>query len=822
MKQKRLGAWLLAAMTTLAQAQDASDSTAAVAAAGDEALATIPVAAPADAEAAPPAADAGEPVQLEEVVVTAQKRRQSLQDVPISVTALDGNFIQNTGAADLSKVALYVPNARVDSHDPGSPQLFIRGFGTNAFNPSFESSVGFVQDEIYYGRPGYFTESMFDVDRVEVLRGPQGTLFGKNTIAGIYNVTTKGPTDSFQADGRYQYGENDSHRIEGGAGGMLTDWMGFRVAGIYRHDDGELYNTYLQRSEEALKQKAGRGKLRFYLGDSVTTDVLYQASNTKAPFWPYQIYKLDADTRNYLDNFDPKIEDDPKDFRTEFDTPGSIDKGSQTVAARTQWDIGDVGAVHNTQSILVLAGSKFHIDQLNELDVSPADISRLDSHEDHKQFSAELRFSGETDSLFGLGDKFEFVGGGFYYDSNYVLRASINAGADVASYLLTPDFCQLAGLCDGSMSGSGLPGLPGLGAITAPLIGSDYFLFNYEQDVKSLAGFGQATWTLSDHFAITSGVRVNQEKKDVSSAGSQHCPNRGDTACIMALLLGANDYNEPDLKRDESDVSPKVVLQYFSGGGINLYASYARGYKSGGFNSLSYTGENLDFKPEKDQTYELGAKTTFFDRTLRLNATVYRTEFKDLQVIALQGLVTNVGTADATSHGMEADFLWLTPWSPLRIMGSFGLIDAKYDSYPGAPAPVRNPDTGELQIGATQDLKGQRVAYAPKQTATLTPTLSFPLFAGLGGQLAGDLIYQGNQYTDVDLDENTYVPAYTLYNARLVIAPASEVWTLTLGGTNITDKRVLNQVQDAAFFPGTYYAQQAAGRQLFVAVGANF
>ena len=143
------------------------------------------------------------PRQLEEMVVTAQKTEQTLQEVPVSVTAIDGGFIQASGAADLADVSLYVPNVRVDADDLGSPQVFIRGFGTNAFNPSFESSVGFVQDEIYFGRPGYFTEAMFDVDSVEVLRGPQGTLFGKNTVAGVFNVISKGPVSGAGVDGRF-------------------------------------------------------------------------------------------------------------------------------------------------------------------------------------------------------------------------------------------------------------------------------------------------------------------------------------------------------------------------------------------------------------------------------------------------------------------------------------------------------------------------------------------------------------------------------------------------------------------------------------------
>jgi outer membrane receptor protein involved in Fe transport len=789
-----------------------------------ESLDTIPVDTSIEESATLTTDDA--PIELEEVVVTAQKRKQSLQDVPVSVTAMDGNFIQETGAADLADVSMYVPNVRVDADDLGSPQLFIRGFGTNAFNPSFESSVGFVQDEIYYGRPGYFTESMFDVDRVEVLRGPQGTLFGKNTIAGVFNVSTKNPTDILTADGRYEYGENDTHRIEGGIGGMLSDSIGARVSGMYRNEEGELYNTFLDRSEEKLQQRAARGKLRFLLSDTVTTDLLIQSSDTDAPFWPYQLYKLDTDTRDYLERFDPNVEDDPTDFRTEFDTRGYIDKGSTTLGLRTQWDIGDLGGLRNTQSVLVLAGSKFRIDQLNELDVSPADIARLDSHEDHKQLSAELRFSGDADSLFGLGEKVEFVSGLFWYDSNYKLRASIDAGADLGSYLLTTDFCQLAEICQGSGGGLNLPALPIIGDITSILIGEDDYAFDYEQDVTSIAGFGQMTWYLTEHWAITPGVRINYETKDVDSAGAGHCPNRGDVGCIMPVLLGANNYGEETqgLKRKESDISPKIILQYFSGSGINLFTSYTRGYKSGGYNALSYTGEDLEFKPEKAQTYEAGAKMTFFERTLRLNATVYRTRFEDLQVLALQGVVTNVSNAAvATSKGLEADFMWLSPWAPLRVMGSFGLLNARYDSYPEAPAPVRNPETGNLQIGATQDLAGERIAFAPEKTATITPSLTFPLESWqMAMQFAGDVIYQGDQYTDVDLDPNTYVPAYTLYNARFTLSDLAEAWTLTVGGTNLADKRVLNQVVDASFFPGTYFAQQAAGRLLFAAVGFHF
>jgi outer membrane receptor protein involved in Fe transport len=780
-----------------------------------EALATIPVpAAPEPPASAPAQADA--PRQLDEVVVTAQKTKQSARKVPISVTALGGEFIQQTGAADLADVSLYVPNVRVDADDLGSPQVFIRGFGTNAFNPSFESSVGFVQDEIYFGRPGYFTESMFDIERVEVLRGPQGTLFGKNTIAGVFNVTSKGPESGLGADGRYFYGEDNEQRFEGGAGGMITDWFGARVAGLYRTQDGELYNQFLDRDEEKMTQKAGRLKLRLFSGLHFDSELTAAISETEAAFWPFQLMKLDDDTRNYLRGFDPNIEDDPLDFRTSMDTPGFIEKGSETIGLKTQWAIGDLGPLYNFNTVLVLGWSKFRIDQLNELDVSPADIARLDNHEDHEQKSVELRFTGSADSLFGLGEGLDFVAGGFYFDSDYTLLAQVMAGRDLGSWLLTDDFAQLL-LEDGSAGTTGalgLPGLPILGAVTAPLTDGDLYRFDYVQNIESLALFGQATWYLTERWAVTPGVRLNKEKKTVDTRGASHCnlkDNLGIPLCVMEQILESQDYDYRGLTRDETDVSPKLALQYFAANDINYYASYTRGFKSGGFNSTSFTGTDLEFKPEKAQTYELGLKGRFFDRKLGFNLTLYKTDFKDLQVLAFNGVFFDVATADAKSQGLEADFTWITPYAPLRIAGSVGLIDAKYTHYPDAPAPISQG------IGSTQDLSGKRIAFAPRTTGTLTPSLTYP-FWGLLGMLAVDVIYQGDQYTDTDLDENTHVDAYTKLAARIILSNVTRTWSVSIGGSNLTDERVLNQVTDATFFPGAYFAQQASGRQLFAVV----
>jgi len=771
-----------------------------------------------------------EPAQFEEIVVTAQKVKQPLRRVPLSVTALGGDFIADTGAADLADVSLYVPNCRVDADDPGSPQVFIRGFGTNAFNPSFEASVALVQDELYFGRPGYFTEAMFDIDRVEVLRGPQGTLFGKNSVAGVFNVTSRSVDSDFALDARLFGGEFGEKRYEGGIGGMVTDWAGGRIAGMHREQDGELYNQFLNRPEESLEQTAGRVKAILYPGLGIKSELTAVAADLEAPFWPFQLMKLDTDTRDYLDGFDPAIEDDPKNFITSFNTPGFIQKGSDTIGLKTEWEAGDLGPLHAFTPVLVLGTSTYYVDQLNEIDVSPADIADFDNHEDHEQNSAELRFSGQLDSLFGLGTGLEFVMGGYFYESDYTLLVHVNAGDDLGSYMQTNDFAQLAGT-------PGAPGGLGTPLVPAPVpTDDDYYQFDFAQAVESQAFFGQVTWHLTDHWAVTPGLRYNRETKRADSAGLGHCQARdtsGDTStpCFMQELLEADNYDHRDLRKKETDLSPKVALQYF-GGAINYYASYARGYKSGGFNSIAFgrvcdnpndptdcrtiTREELEYEPENATTVEVGAKARTEAGRFALNVTYYRTDFDNLQVLAFNGFlfdVTNAGKAH--SNGWEADFQWQTPFEPLRIMGSVGLLDARYDEYPGAPAPIAQG------IGASQDLAGKRIAFAPERTATLTPTLTW-LLGDYVATLAADALYQGGQFTDTDLDPNTYQPSYLKYAARLIVAHGSGGWTASLGGTNLTDERVLNQVVDAPFFPGTYFAQQAGGRQLFATLTLKF
>ncbi len=784
-------------------------------AATPELLPTIPLA---TAPPAAPPADKHAPRQIEEIIVTAQKTAQSIQDVPLSITAVNGDFMNEVGAVTIADIAAYIPNLKFSSdNDPALTQISIRGFGTSPLNSGFESSVGYVQDEIFFGRAPYITDGMFDIDRVEVLRGPQGTLFGKNTTAGVFNVFTRQPTSEFSTDLQVSRSDPAETRIEVGVGGMFADWGGIRVAALdLDHDGGELRNTALDRTEDRAQQQAQRVKLLLIPAFGVEMEFTAQRSKTSASYWPVQLDNVQDSTLAFLRNYDPEVEGDGYNHQLSHSYPGYLDKESDTLGLVTRWETGTTGPFDDLNITLVLGDSDMSVDASPDLDMSPADIGRLRTAWQYDQQSAELRFDGLfDDGLFGLGDRVEFILGGFYMESGMQQAARVTAGPHLVAYATTGDVIrQIAG-------GSSTLPLPGLGAlgellsgIVAPVVGDDSFQVNYLTGTQTIALFAQASWYLNERWAITPGIRVNREKKQADMSGVASCNT--EPLCLMRIALNARPYDAPGLERKESDVSPKLSLQYFPNDELSTFVSYTRGYKSGGFNAASFDGRNLQFEPENVESWEAGFKTKLLDRTLSLNATVFYSYFDNLQTLSIDGAFINVANAaTAISQGIEVDMMWFTPLEFLAVMGSLGILDAHYDSYPNGQPTVNMPS------GSTQDLSGKELAFAPDLSASLTPTVTLPFFGQLL-QFAVDWLYMGDQYTDIDLDPNTFVAAHSTYSARIALSDPEGSWRLAIGGTNLGDDDYATQVVDTAFFPGAYGVTQQAGRRVFASFQFNF
>ncbi len=755
---------------------------------------------------------------IEEVIVTAQKRAQSSQDVPISISAFDGDFMKDVGATNLQDIAAYIPNLQFSSDtDPALAQINIRGFGTNPVNVAFETSVGFVQDELFFGRPGYFSEAIFDIGRVEVLRGPQGTLFGKNTVAGVFNVTSAEPGESFSGDIRVSRADPEEKRMEFGVGGPLSEKVGVRLSGLAYEKEGDLQNTKRNEKADRYEQLAGRMKLQFQPTENLSSELTVIKSDTDSGYWSFQLSKLDDGTRDFVDNYDPEVEDDPHNHQLSHNAAGFLDKGSNTVGLKVDWDLSQLLGLNDLVSTLVVGSSELYFRELIDLDASPADVAKLGVASDFEQDSLELRFTGSRDSgLWGLGSSVEYVVGGFYFESRFEQVVDIVAGEDFGAYLSTDDAAQLASGNNGTSTGVGsIPGLGGLiGAGVGAAIGDDRYRLEYLLDIEALAWFGQMTWYLNENWAITPGIRYNRERKRANAIGSGLCAGKsGGAPCIIETALSAQDYRVIGITREETDLSPKLSLQYFHGDDLTLFFTYARGFKSGGFNGASFSGDDLDFEPEEARTFEMGAKGVFLDQSLKLNLTLFHTEFDNLQVLAFNGAFFDVtNAASAVSEGIEMDFTWLTPLAFLTLSGSAGVLNAEYDEYANAPAPISQG------INTTQDVGGERVALAPEASASLSPVVNFPLTANLGLRASLDLLYQGEQFTDIDLDPETRIPAHTLVSARVSVGAQDQSWSLSLGGSNLTDKDVSNQVLDTVFFPGSYQATQKGGRKVFLAL----
>ena len=759
--------------------------------------------------------------QIEEIIVTAQKTEQSLSDVPVSVTSLQGKFLVENAVGTLTEASTYVPNVRVESTSPTSPQVFIRGFGTNTFNPSFEPSVGLVQDDIFYARGSYFTQSMFDLARIEVLRGPQGTLFGKNTIAGVFNIVTRGaPDEGTEVDLRYQRTEWNDDRIEGGIGARLNDDWGARVAILEERRHGRLYNTLVQRFEDEVNQSAQRLRLDYEGTSPLTMGLVVQNTATKVNFWPRQLFQIDPDTEAYLSGFDPQIEGNPLDFQTSFNIPGWMHIDSWTAGGNGSYDFGQVFGLDGLETTVVVASSFMGINQFQDLDTSPADLINLfGDKEDYDQHSFEWRFTGCGGAPFGWGSGSEFVAGVYGLEATYHIITGIEAGEDLASYALTDSGQRL--ISGGSSSGLPFGGAAGaLGPVLGPLIaagiGQDRYTFDYQQRNRTFAAFGQLTWNINTQWSITPGLRFNNEQKRITSIGVSSCPSKSATQdCLVQTIVSANDY-EVDIHRRESNISPKLSAMYHHHDDLRVFATWSRGFKSGGANAISFTGEDLEYEPEIATSTELGIKSHWFDRTLSINATAYRMDFDDLQVLAFNGVFFDVSNAGAAySTGLELDSQWLTPYEPLTLNTSLGYLEAKYKRYDNAPAPVSEG------LNERQDLAGKTLAFAPKWSATVSPMLEYSLF-GLDLNLGFNIRYQDDQFTDTDLDEYTRVKAHTIYSAHLRVSPYAGHWNLVIGAKNLTDKRVLNQSLDTALFPGVYLVNQQPGRTLYAGIGLDF
>lgn len=735
---------------------------------------------------------------LEEVIVTATKRTESMQDVPVAVTSVSGEKIAEAGIQGLTDLAEYIPNVSINFSAGDSPgRIIIRGVGSGN-NAGFEQSVGMFNDGVYQGRARQYLVPFLDVGSVEVLKGPQGTLYGKNTVAGAISVSSARPTEELEGRLTAQYEmEYGSTEYTGVVSGGLSDNVRGRLTGKYRDTEGHVDNIIRDKDEPGAETSAIRGSLAWDASNSVEVLAKLEYAENETTGGLFQITGTDGvlvapfGTVVHRDVITP-LENGKVDDKTTFDSDlgeETSDTESLNGVVRVNWELA------NSTLTSITGYSDYEANFFQDNDFS--DMHLMDGHNDESfdQISQEFRLLSEG------GESLDYILG-IYLEQQDL---TVNQNADFR------------------ISALGLP-LP---------VPPSTNINDFAQEGESAAAFGQLTWHMGDAWSLTGGLRFAYEKKEatleiINAELGESEPSDNALLQLISFQLAGRVEGLLDDERSTENWSPMVNLQWdFSDDGM-AYAKYSRGFKSGGFNarvSDSTATEKFEYDDEQVDGFEIGAKLSMLGGAATLNTALFYTEFTDRQVSTFlnDGFVVG-NAAESTSKGFEIDG---------RLMASqhlmFGLslayLKSEYDEFETAgcaPEQIRpeNPVAG--CNGGVQDLSGETTNFAPEWSATFVTNFFYPVGDSMEFRAALDVIYSDEFYLDQSLDSNLIQDSFTKVNGRLALASNADTWEIALIGKNLTDELTHGIGAGMPFFTGSYFESVMAPRTVAVELGYRF
>jgi iron complex outermembrane receptor protein len=674
-------------------------------------------------------------VSLQEIVVTATKRSESLQDVPVAVTAYSGELIRSLAIADIEGLAVQTPSFAF-SKAGGEAQIYIRGVGTNIFGIGADPSVAVNLDGVYLGRTNMGLTQFLDIDRVEILRGPQGTLYGRNATGGAINLVSRMPTRELEGYVTAGFGEFDRTEFQAAVGGPLDDQWAFRIAGRYLKDDG--YTEDLDpRGSNKLDDndiKSFRGILQFTPNDAVTATLIgeyTEFSNDNTSVIPRDDLGL-AETLGAVPT--GSIHKERNDLPTFFDWDSS------GVTLNIGWDLG--GGVSLTS---ITGWKNYNSDFLFNTDGTEIDITRSNFKYDTDQWSQELRLDIST------SDRWQLLLGAYYF------------GEDKKG---------------------------GLGLVRASLAPQRSFIIPSENNTDAWAVFAEATFNLSDKLSLIAGVRYSDEEKEDFSAFGLSFDVLGLETPGPVIPIGA-----PRITSDSWDAwTPKLGIDYRWSEDVLIYGSATRGFKSGGYNSLQPS--NPAYDPEYIWAYEAGIKSQFADDRIRLNGAIFYYDYTDLQVsTVLNNLTFITNAAAATVMGVELELL-ARPTEQLELGLAVSYLDTEYDKFltafgsmPCTPVP---PATTCSRPLIPFDASGNQLINAPEWKANATAQYTVPLGGAGSLVLFGQLSFQDDLYFTQINESAVGQEAITLFDARAAWLSNNGSWEVAAYGKNLTDEDYFN------------------------------
>ncbi|HKE96175.1 MAG TPA: TonB-dependent receptor [Povalibacter sp.] len=734
---------------------------------------------------------------LEQVVVTARRREERSQDVPISLAAIRGEDLDRSRVYLASDIVQRVPNMQMQFINPRQTAFSVRGLGNNPATEGLETSVGLYLDGVYISRPGMLTSDLSDIEQVTVLRGPQGTLFGKNTTAGAVTITTRRPEQTFGGDIDLSMGRFGLRQERLSVTGPLSESWSGRLSAWHTDRDGTIDNIADGRQLNDQNKGGARGQLFFEPSDTFNLRVIADYSHQQEDSGSQVLVDpgltlANGSTRpnnvliraarfGYTPTFDP--------FARKVDIlgPQSMETTNRGASVEANWTVGG----YTLTSLSAWRSWEFL--PRNDLDYLPLEIQRVAGGNIwNSQYSQEFRVASS------LGQQVDFVAGAFLYRQRVTTQTVPGAafGSDAAAFYSQPGRILPAYVLEGVTSN-----------------------VRAEVDTDSYALFGQATWHISDSWSLTAGLRNSWDEKEASVARTRSGGVTLDPAdpYYAAATAARNALAPPDATSastdSESNWSGLLSLSYKPAEAVLLYASLARGVKSGGLNtSIVPAGVNPNVQPETATSVELGAKTALLHDTLRVNLDVFQADIDNYQTTVRDQvlLMSYLANAQAVrSRGFEFELDWLA-LEGLRFSTAVGYNEATYESFRNSPCGIE-----WVGVATTCDLTGKPVSGAPRWSGVARSEYAHSFGSGAVDGFAGvEYTFKSSSYYTPDDSIYTLIDGYGLWNAQLGVRAPSGRWEVSLWGRNLLDKDYFTALGTAPSGLGAGYVVGTVGDPL--------
>jgi iron complex outermembrane receptor protein len=755
--------------------------------------------------------------QQVQITVTARRRVEDVEKVPIAVSVVGRDLLDTSYTVNTQALSLLVPALNYSSANPRNTAITIRGLGSSVVavsqaNDGLEPGVGFYVDQVYHARPASAAFDFTDINQIEVLRGPQGTLFGKNTTAGAISITTQSPTFTPEARQELSVGSYDFVQAKASASGPLFgQTLAFRISGLATRRDGVIRNVRTGQDQNTIGNQAVRGQLLFKPSDVLQVRLSADFANFESVCCTQVYVRVGSSLRPTARQYPYLAANAPGgaytppslnryDRLTDIDAPLGVDTNEGGVSSVADWELGAATLTS------VSAWRFWNWDAANDRDYTGLPIQliqHIPSRQD--QYSQELRVASNGD-----GDV-AYIAGLYYFNQTITGRPISIYGPSAAYWLIGPT----------------------TGATNTPVPAN--LLDGYATDgstrfkVDSLAAFGEVNWHVTPRLTLTGGLRYTYEKK----SGNYSSTVSGGLATVSSALNNAKlsvlrpqSYSARDSERN---LSGRANIAWAATDSLYTYASFARGFKSGGINmsGLPLNANNQPalstavIRPELNTTFEGGLKARLFDQRLVINLAAYSTQVRDFQAtivdssqtVALRGYLSNIPMVRV--KGFEVDATAQIKRG-LQLRGSVAYGEGTYTDYPAGPCPL------EVQSSSTAacNLTGLRLAGLPRWSTTIGGDYAVPITQSGSVFLNADTSFKSGYYGDPSLSKYTLINGYNVTSASIGYR-SGHGWEVALFARNLFDANYIQNLTIQAGNSGLILGNPSDPRVVGITVRAR-